>query len=56
MTKRKPKPTLSPLIEWPKEELQVVPVTVEHKAPARAGETWQGESEPTVTRSLPKIH
>jgi hypothetical protein len=39
MTTRKPKPTFSPLIEWPTEQLQWMPVTVEHKAPARAGET-----------------
>jgi hypothetical protein len=37
MTTRKPKPTFSPLIEWPTEQLQWIPVTVEHKAPA--GET-----------------
>jgi hypothetical protein len=37
MTTRKPKPTFSPLIEWPTEQLQWVPVTVEHKAPAPAG-------------------
>jgi hypothetical protein len=57
MTKRKPKskPALSPLIEWPKEELRVVTVTVEHKA-ARADEARQGESELPVTRSLPTIH
>jgi hypothetical protein len=43
MTTRKPKPTFSPLIEWPAEQLQWVPVTVEHKAPAPAGETqWAG--------------
>ena len=39
MTTRKPKTIISPLIEWPTEQLQVVPVTVEHKAPARAGQT-----------------
>jgi hypothetical protein len=31
MTTRKPKPTLSPLIELSTEQLQLVPVTVEHK-------------------------
>jgi hypothetical protein len=36
MNTRKPKPTLSPLIEWPTEQLQLVPVTVEQKAPAQA--------------------
>jgi hypothetical protein len=41
MTTRKPKPTFSPLIEWPTEQLQWMPVTVEHKAPA--GKTqWAG--------------
>jgi hypothetical protein len=39
MTTRKPKPTFSPLIEWPTEQLQWVPITVEHKAPAPAGKT-----------------
>src|ERR1700688_3921770 len=43
MTTRKPKPTFSPLIEWPTEQLQWMPVTVEHKAPAPAGKTkWAG--------------
>jgi hypothetical protein len=37
MTTRKPKPTCPPpLIEFPTEQLQLVPVTVEHKAPAHA--------------------
>jgi hypothetical protein len=40
MTTRKPKPTYPPLIEFPTEQLQLVPVTVEHKAPAHAGQTW----------------
>jgi hypothetical protein len=35
MTTRKPTLTLSPLIELSTEPLQLVPVTVEHKAPAR---------------------
>jgi hypothetical protein len=38
MTTRKPKPTHFPLIEWPTERLQLVPVTVKHQAPARAGQ------------------
>jgi hypothetical protein len=45
MTTRKPKPTYPPLIEYPTEQLQLVPVTVEHKAPARAGQTWQAETD-----------
>jgi hypothetical protein len=53
MTTRKPKPTISPLIELPTEQLQLVAVTVEHKAPARAGQNWQAETELPVARSLP---
>jgi hypothetical protein len=55
MTTRKPKPNPnpSPLIEVPTEQLQLVAVTVEHKAPARAGQNWQAETELPVTRSLP---
>jgi hypothetical protein len=54
MTTRKPKPTLTPLIELLTEKLQLVAVTVEHKVPARAGWTWQGETETPAERSLPK--
>jgi hypothetical protein len=53
MTMRKPKPTDSPLIELPTEQLQLVAVTVEHKAPACAGQNWQAETELPVVRSLP---
>ena len=45
MTTRKPKPTFPPLIEFPTEQLQLVPVTVVHKAPAHAGQTWQAETD-----------
>jgi hypothetical protein len=45
MTTRKPKPTYPPLIEFPTEQLQLVPVTVEHKAPAHAGRTWQAHAD-----------
>jgi hypothetical protein len=38
MITRKSKPTHFPLIEWPTEQLQLVPVTVKHQAPARAGQ------------------
>jgi hypothetical protein len=31
--KRKSKPTYSPFIEWPTEQLQLVPVTVERQTP-----------------------
>ena len=44
MTTRKPKPTYPPL-EFPTEQLQLAPVTVEHKVPARAGQTWQAETD-----------
>ena len=54
MTTRKPKPTLTPLIELLTEKLQLVAVTVEHKVPPRAGWTWQGETETPAERSLPK--
>jgi hypothetical protein len=54
MTTRKPKPTLSPLIELLTEKLQLVAVTVEHKTPARAGWTWQAETEASGERSLPQ--
>jgi hypothetical protein len=54
MTTRKPKPTLSPQIEWLTEKLQLVAVTAEHKAPAHAGWTWQAETEPSAQSSLPK--
>jgi hypothetical protein len=53
MTTRKPKPTFSPLIEWPTEQLQLVAVTVDHKVPARAGETRQIETQ--LSRSLPQL-
>jgi hypothetical protein len=54
MTTRKPKSTLSPVIELLTEKLQLVAVTAERKAPARAGWTWQAEIEPLAERSLPK--
>jgi hypothetical protein len=52
--KPKPKPTLSPQIEPLTEKLQLVVVTAERKAPARAGWTWRAETEPPTERSLPK--
>ena len=54
MTTRKPKPTLTPLIELLTEKLQLVTVTVEHKVPARAGYTWQGETQMPAEKSLPE--
>jgi len=45
MTTSKPKPTFTPEIEWPTEQLQWVPVTVEHKSPVPAGKTeWPEEA------------
>jgi hypothetical protein len=54
MITRKPKPTLSPQIEPLTEKLQLVAVTVEHKAPVRATWTWQAETDAAAERSLPK--
>jgi hypothetical protein len=45
MTTRKPKPTYPPLMKFPTEQLQLVPVTVEHKAPARTGQSWVAETD-----------
>ena len=53
MTTRKPKPTFSPLIELSTQQLQLVPVTVEHKTPPYAGRIWQAETELPVARSFP---
>jgi hypothetical protein len=50
MTTRKPKPTHSPLIEWPTEELPLVAVIVDEKEPARAAESGPVETE--LERSL----
>lgn len=54
MTTRKPKPSLTPLIELLTEKLQLVTVTVEHKVPVRGGYTWQGETQMQAERSLPR--
>ena len=54
MTTRKPKPTLTPLIELLTEKLRLVTVTVEPKVPARAAYNWQGETQMPAERSLPK--
>jgi hypothetical protein len=43
--KPKPKPAYPPLIEFPTEQLQLVPVTVEHKSPAHAGQNWQADTD-----------
>lgn len=52
MTTRKPKanPAYSP--DRPTEHLQLVPVTIEHKLPARAAEAWL-DTEPPRAWVLP---
>lgn len=57
MTTRKPKPTPSPLIEMIElstEQLQLVAVTAEPKAPPRAGQIWDTGTEVPVLRVLPR--
>ena len=44
MTTRKPKPTVTPEIEWPTEQLQWVPVTVEHKSVPANETQWPEEA------------
>lgn len=51
--KRKSTPTYSPLIEWPTQQLQLVPDTVERKTPPiGADASWLVETELPVARSL----
>ncbi len=50
--KLKPKPTLTPPIELLTEKLQLVAVTAEPKAPARAGWTSRAETEAPTERSF----
>jgi hypothetical protein len=50
--KRKSRPTYSPLIEWPTEQLQLVPVTTERKTPIGASASWLVETALPVARSL----
>ena len=50
--KLKPKPAYSPLIEWPTEQLQLVPITVERETPACEGQLWQVQTELPVARPL----
>ena len=51
--KRKSKPTYSPLIEWPTEQLQLVPDAVERwTPPIGANASWLVETELRVARSL----
>jgi hypothetical protein len=48
MSTRKTKPAFSSEIELPSERLRLLTITVEHKAPARGGQSWQ-----TTTAVLP---
>jgi hypothetical protein len=50
--KSKSKPTHRPLIEWPTEQLQLVPVAVERQTPIGARASWLVETELPVARSL----
>jgi hypothetical protein len=56
MTTRKPKPAPSPLIELIElsaEQLQLVSVTAEPKAPPRARPIWNTRTDVPVLRTLP---
>ena len=53
MSTRKTKPTLSSLIELPSEQLRLQTITVEHKAPARDGQTWQTTATVLPANRLP---
>jgi hypothetical protein len=55
MTTRKPKPTCPPAIEFPTEQLRLMPVTVEPKAPAHAGQIRQAETDLPSFRHRGKI-
>jgi hypothetical protein len=50
--KRKSRPTHSPLIEWPTEQLQLVAVTVERKTAFGASASRLVEAQLPVARSL----
>jgi hypothetical protein len=51
--KPKPKPAYSPLIERPNEQLQLVPVNIQHKPSTRAAQPRQFDTELWL-RSLPQ--
>jgi hypothetical protein len=53
MSTRKTKPTFSSLIELPSQRLQLMTITVEHKAPTRGGQTWQTTETVVPTNRLP---
>jgi hypothetical protein len=55
MTTRKPKPTYPPLIEFPGAQLELLPVTVEHKAPSRADQTRLAETDLPSVRQRAKV-
>jgi len=50
--KRKSKPDYSPLIEWPTEQLQLMPVVVERQTPIGARVPRPAETDLPVARSL----
>jgi hypothetical protein len=52
MTTRKPKPTLTSMIELPAEELRLATVTVEQKVPARGDQIRQA----TELSEGPSLH
>jgi hypothetical protein len=54
MTTRKPKPKPAYSPDRPTEQLQLVPVTIEHKPSTRAAQPWQVDTEPPAARSLPQ--
>jgi hypothetical protein len=55
MTTRKPKPTYPPLIEFPGEQLELLLVTVKHKAPPRAHHTRLAETDLPPVRQRGKM-
>ena len=55
MTTRKPKPTYPHPIEFPAERLQLMPVSVEHKAPVHSYQTSQAGMHPPSLPDRGKI-
>jgi hypothetical protein len=53
MSTRKTKPTLSSMNELPHERLQLLTITVEHKAPTRGGETCRTTATELPANRLP---
>jgi hypothetical protein len=56
MTTRKPKPIYPPLLEFPTEQLQRVPVTVERKAPAHASQQAEADRPSSPHRDKITLH